>query len=223
MTATAQSRWTLGVGMDNVILYGGQYSYLPGVRLGFDYRYDFPKGYGVGIETGLWLRYAGRRYSDVAIIGGEPEEIASWGGEIESMQVIYSRLDNFSFSVPLHLSYTHLFYQDWSLTGFVGTSIDYMHYDDAFSVYWVQYVNGSVGTIYGAEEQQSKLFDLPLEFGLGLTYRHLQLKLGSSLSLMRRYDCLRFDGSSLEEHLSRPLSERICRPADLYLTVGYRF
>lgn len=233
---SAQSHWTLAVGMDNTILCGAnQHSYLGGARLGFDYRYDFRNGKGVGLETGLYMSGTGRRYRDRDITGGQvPFEdnryiadshgnlyCVDQHGELIGRSLQHSDIANWSMLLPVHLTYTHLFYQDWSLTVFLGPTLNVSLLQNISATYLNTYQDGY--TALGVNRFPCPMIDLPIEFGLGFSYRHCQLKVGTSLPLLNGYSELILDGSTYAEHNSKSLDEQSCFPVGLWITCGYRF
>ncbi len=219
----AQSHWTLAAGVDNMILYGEQSSYLGGIRIGFDYRYDFRNAHGLGIETGLYLRDLGRRYNrniagvyNLWDIGDVNEDM------IVSRKFLYSSINLLGYHVPLHLTYTHLFYRDWSITAFAGVSLDDFLYEGVAAFHQVLLFTGTSyksGTIHPLGLR----FNPAVDFGLNFSFKHLQMKLGAYLYGKSCSGEFRFDGSipTEEEAINNP--SRWAFPAGLYLTAGYRF
>lgn len=216
----AQHHWTVAAGQENVFLYGAQQSYLPGFRVGMDYRYDFSKAYGIGLETGLYFRYTYRRYNDIDITGG-------WQGydyigepKIVGTNTLYSEVNSLDFFIPIHLTYTYLFYRDWSITTYVGTAVDYIHNASGIAKRLVNYSDGTseiTGSGHGGGG-----FDFPLEFGLGFTYRHLQVRVGAALSATG-YNSISFDETDWKTLLDMPYDRCTFYPAELYFTIGYQF
>lgn len=224
LSAAAQSHWTLAAGQNNTFLYGEQQSYLGGFRMGFDYRYDFRKGKGVGIETGLYYRYAGRKYKD-DIFGVYNVWDGEWeinGTQIVSQEFLHCAIHQNSLILPLHLTFTHLFYEDWSITAFAGMALQYDtrsyvgKYKRALTYYGESRLTGRLHPI-------NNIIDFPIDFGLGFAYKHLQMKLGASLAPTSYVGHVRFDGSVPTQEEAENNPDRYFWPAELYLTAGYRF
>lgn len=220
ISAAAQSHLTLVTGESNLIIYGEQHTFIPGYRVGLDYRYDFLRGKGFGIETGFYYRFWGRRYSK-NILGtyqNRRDEDIYDDTEFIQKEFLYCVVRKKAFLLPIHVTYTHLFYKDWSITGFLGVSLEYF---PRLEVAKYDQVRRNLGAIIkNGRTYACQSADFPVEFGLAGTYKHLQMKIGASFGGIRIDDEeLRYDGSEVSYPYSNPLS----LPAELYLTVGYRF
>lgn len=224
----AQTNWTLAVGQENVFYYGDQNTYLGGVRLGFDFRYDFRNGRGIGIETGFYLNGYGRRYNNRDIMGRWSDDVTETINDASpgiSQGTLYSDYRSIGMQVPLHLTYTYLFYRDWSITPFVGLCFDFQFMQYASRTDWVLYPDGSTGNI-SRQENGPGTIEFPLEFGLGFSYRHLQVRAGASVSIAGfNTDGFSYDGTPFDkiEWDKYQYGDPNYRVAKLYFTVGYRF
>lgn len=221
ISAAAQSHLTLVTGESNLIIYGEQHTFIPGYRVGLDYRYDFLRGKGFGIETGFYYRFWGRRYSKniLGIYQNRREEDIYDDTEIIQETFLYSAVRKYAFLLPIHVTYTHLFYKDWSITGFLGVSLEYFPRLEVAK--YNQVLRNTGESFKSGRTYDSQSMDFPIEFGLAGTYKHLQMKIGASLGMGFRVDDedLRYDGSEVSFPNFYPLS----LPAELYFTIGYRF
>lgn len=225
-TASAQSHWTVAVGQDNAFLYGQQNTYLGGFRMGFDYRYDFRNGKGVGIETGAYFRYVARRYDhDILGLYATSDDVRDpvVPGHLVEHTFLYSSATSAGYFIPVNLTYTHFFYRDWSITPFAGFTLNMEMPQRATRYEQVLLANGN--THKSGTGQSDYMFNITIDAGLGFTYRHFQFKAGINIFPERIYSDLRFDGTipTQEEMQAGPLTyQRYYSIADLFITFGYR-
>ncbi len=193
--------------------------------MGFDYRYDFRSGKGVGIESGLYLRYLARRY-DHDIFGEYTHNTSYYGpifidDRIIDRTYLYTSATSLGFFIPVHLTYTHFFYRDWSITTFAGLSFDLEYPQRVMSYEQLLLTNGTTQKVsHGLGSMDLML--LP-ELGIGFSYRHFQFKAGASFIPGRINSGLRFDGSIPSADEMNSLNDRPSYSiANLYFTFGYR-
>lgn len=216
LTASAQAYWSIGMGYDHTYLRGYNCTSmnLDGFHIGPEFRYDFFNGKGFGIGTAIYYRYVETPLPDRHETFDDSKD-SSWPIMAHYTQCKYGM---HYIHIPLYLTYTHHFYQDWSLTAFLGPAYDWGIADHERKIAHLFYEDGTQDPHLSTSASFPIDQDVTLDLGLGFRYKHLAVKATYSFGFMPIL--YNFDWNEAQDHLfisSKHLSQ------NLSLHIAYQF
>lgn len=208
----AQATWSIGAGYDQMFIqgYGCDDYMMEGFHIGPELRYDFFRGKGFGLQTAIYYRYAAHFYRNA-------EEQIHWeenhrNGTLSKYGFTPIRDFYHYVNIPIHVTYTHKFYNHWTLSAYSGPAIDWAFFEGERSkVFYSADGMESSGDEFGIGFCGP--FNLTWDFGIGFSYKHLQMKVAYGLGCLKEEKAWNEQWETVEW----------VRPHRLSLTVSYQF
>lgn len=212
LAASAQFHWGISVGPENMYVSEPKLDY-GGFHVGPEFRYDFRKGKGVGIQTGLYYQFLATRMRDNRC-GAKP---ISPLDDYTDIRFHHSTAMLHGVQVPILLTYHYDFYRDWGIVTYLGPTLNMYMRSSAWHRFDYMLNEQATPKRYGESASGFGSIQIGGNVGVGFHYKHLLMRLTYQLYVSdAEYDML----SSL---WTSPLAESFNRFTHHQLGLGIMY